>query len=121
MKSKSQQVITTIVPNAGALSPAINIKDFDSGAFIIPAAWTAASLAFKVCDTISGTYVPLRDKAGALIEMTSMPTAASEARLLPAEVFNSAPFVKLWSETAGADVTQGADRVFTLCLVARPN
>ena len=113
--SRSNTVIQTLIANGQALSTPVQMADFDSGSIITPAAWTAAAIAFKVCDTLGGAYVPLRGSTGAIVEITNV--VASAAFPLPAEL-HSAQYFKIWSETAGAgtDTNQGADRVMTVML-----
>jgi hypothetical protein len=99
-------VPATIALNA-AISSVINSADFSGGLIQTPAAWTAGSIAFKVCDTPDGTFIPLRDKTAALVEITGV--VASAAYPLPDELFGALYF-KIWSETSGSDTNQGAAR-----------
>ena len=48
------------------------MQDYGMGSIITPAAWTAAAIAFKVCDTPGGTFVPLRGATGAILEITNV-------------------------------------------------
>jgi hypothetical protein len=100
-----------VILNGAAISNAISMADFSGGLLIFPAAWTAAAAAFKVCSTPGGTFVPLRDQSGAIVEITNIQTAAAGAYPLPDELFGSMYF-QVWSENAGAgtDAAQGADR-----------
>ena len=109
---RSSSVVTVTILNGAALSQAISMADYALGSIILPAAWTAASISFKVCDSNGGTFVPLKVAAGTICEIT---VAASGAYPLPAELLSCAYF-KVWSETSGSDVTQGADRILTLML-----
>ena len=113
--SKSNTVVQTTIANGTALSAPVAMADFDAGSVITPAAWTAAAIAFKVCDTFGGTYVPLRGATGTVLEITNV--VASGAFPLPAEL-HTCQYFKLWSETAGAgtDTNQGADRIMTVML-----
>lgn len=109
-------VVTVTIAEDAAESGAVNASPLATTfqAVYIPA-WTAASLGFKVCDTVDGTFAPLRDETGALIEVTGIQTAAAGWYRLPLELL-AAPFFKLWSETAGSDVNQGADRACKIAL-----
>jgi hypothetical protein len=73
----------------------------------MPAAWTAANIGFQVSSTFDGTYLPLYDDAGNIVEIAS--PAVDQAMRVPVEVL-AARFVKIWSQTAGADTNQGAER-----------
>jgi hypothetical protein len=98
-----------------AESNVISMADFSGGLLHTPAAWTAGSIAFKVCDRPDGTFIPLRDKTAALVEITSIVTNAAAAYPLPDELFGALYF-KLWSETAGSDTNQVAARSLTITL-----
>lgn len=109
-------VVSVTIANGAALSGAVAASPLATTfqAVYIPA-WTSASLGFKVCDTVDGTYAPLRNEAGALIEVTGIQTAAPGWYKLPLELL-AAPFFKLWSETSGSNTNQGAERVCKIAL-----
>jgi hypothetical protein len=109
-RATSNSVLT--IAASAALSEAIDMRPFTGGVISMPAAWTAASISFKVSAASNGTFQPLYDKNGTLVAVTA---AAATEIALPAEVFGSR-FIKLWSETAGADVTQDAARSITVSL-----
>jgi len=100
---------TAVIQNGTAESNAINLKPFDGSGLVLITAWTAAALAFKACNTIDGTFYPVRSSAGALAEITNIAANVPAWFKLPAEL-EGAQFVKLWSETAGVDTNQGATR-----------
>ena len=80
----------------------------------MPAAWTAASIGFYVCDSYAGTYQKLYDDNGNLVQIDS-PSAAG-AYAAPAEVA-AARWVKLWSQNgSGTDTNQAAARTITVAL-----
>lgn len=107
---------TATILNGAAVSNVIPNADFSGGSVITPAAWTAANLGFKVCNTAGGTFVPLRDQSGALVQVTNVQAAEADAYPLPDELFGCLYF-ELWSCTsAGVDTNQGADRACTVVL-----
>ncbi len=109
---RDQAIVLATIPTGTAVSNAINYRDFATGGFIMPGAWTAAAIAFKVSsDGI--TFQPLKVAAGTLLELAT--GAINEARPLPAELAGFA-FFQFWSETAGADTNQAADRVLQVHL-----
>ena len=114
---RTTSVIKTTILNAAALSGVVSMADFAYGLVCLPAAWTAASIAFQVCDSFGGTFIPLRTSAGAIVEITSPATGAAAAYPLPAELL-SCQYFKVWSAAAGAgtDTNQGADRLITIML-----
>ena len=112
--SVKTQSLTVTIPNGTAISAAYSIESFTAGVLHMPAAWTAASIGFQVSSTFGGTYRELSDASG-LIEIV-LPLA-DEAHMLPADI-GAVKFVKIWSETAGAGVNQGAARIITLDLKA---
>lgn len=91
-------LVTTYIAASGSESAGpIDMRGFAGGMVKIPAAWTAADLAFKVCESAGGTYAPLKDDDNdALIKITNIETAASYWYPIPDQVF-SAPYVKLYS------------------------
>jgi len=97
----------TTIPNGTALSGVVSYHDHAYGLIHFPAVWTAADLGFQVSSELDGTYQPLYDDAGALVEIAS--PAADQTHAIPVEVL-AARFVKLWSQSGGAGVNQGADR-----------
>jgi hypothetical protein len=115
--ARMSNILAAVIANGAALSNAIPMSDHRGGMLITPAAWTAAAIAFQICDTPGGTFVPLRGSTGAVIEITNVVTNAAAAYPLPAELTGAAYF-KIWSETAGAgtDANQGAARSLTVCL-----
>jgi len=79
----------------------------------MPAVWTAAKIGFKVARTSGGTFVPLYDNGGTLVEINP---AVDQMHVAPAEIAGQM-YVKLWSQDAGSDENQvGADRVLGLIL-----
>jgi hypothetical protein len=83
----------------------------------MPAAWTAADLGVKVCDTIDGTFVKLADRSnGYGTDVSIDAVAADTAYPIPPFAF-AFPYIQLWSsDGAGADTNQGADRIITVLL-----
>ena len=106
----SSSVVT--IPNGSAVSDVLEVREFAGGVVSMPAAWTAANIGFKHCAAPNGTFQPLRDATGALVEIVA--SAAGEF-VLPDALF-ACQFVQLWSESAGSNVNQGADRPITVSL-----
>jgi hypothetical protein len=101
---------------AVALSAAINSGGASGGLVLVPGTWTAANMGFKVCDTFGGTYVPLRDQVGALVQITNIQTGEADAYPLPDQLFG-ALFFKLWSCSAGGvDSNQAEARACVVML-----
>jgi hypothetical protein len=106
---------TFTIANGTALSEA---RDFgfyvgDAGVVLMPGTWTAANLGFKVCDTENGTYAPLRDEAGAIVEISGIQTGAPGAYKLPAAL-RGARWVRMWSQSAGSDANQAGERAIVV-------
>ncbi len=112
MRQTNTQTKFAAIPNGTALSQALNFHGFEHGMFHMPAAWTAASIGFQVSSTLGGTYQPLNDAVGAVVEVTSI---VDESYPLPNDL-DGARYFKLWSQTAGADVNQGAARTINVDL-----
>lgn len=99
------------IPNGTALSSILSFYDFAYGVIHMPAAWTAADIGFQVAATHDGTYLPLYDAAGNLVEISS--PAVDQAMQIPTEVL-AVRFFKIWSQSAGVDQNQGAARALTV-------
>lgn len=112
---RTPSAIAAAIPINTALSNVINMSDYSGGSILIPAAWTAAAIAFKVCDSAGGTFAPLYNQVGVLVEISGIQTAAVAAYPLPDELFGCLYF-KLWSETAGSDTNQTTARSLVVIL-----
>jgi hypothetical protein len=111
---RSHGVKSLTIASGAALSGAIDIRPYTMMTVHMPAAWTAASLGFYVSTSKGGTYLPLYDDDGNLLQIDS--PAASKAYTLPAAVAAS-HFIKLWSQDGSASNTnQAAARTLILDL-----
>lgn len=108
-------VAKATIGNGTAESGVIDMRDVvgDAGVVGVPAAWTSAAIGFKVCDTEGGTFSPLRDEAGVVVQISGVQTAAAAWYKLP-DALRGALFMKLWSQSAGVDANQAADRAMTI-------
>ena len=104
-------VLTATIANGAALSDAIQLSGHQLAAIQMPAAWTAASIGFHVSHD-GVTYVPLYKQDGSTLVAITLPTA-DKAFGLDDGIVDLAPwnYVKLWSQTGGAGVNQGAERI----------
>jgi hypothetical protein len=94
-----------VVPQGEAVSSVFDNKLQIIGGFITPTALeTSTKIAFKVCMTEDGTFVPLYDQYNALIEVT-VTLDASRAYILPLELARF-PYWQIWCEASGVDVDQ---------------
>jgi len=107
LMARDNQVLTVTIANGAALSDAFDMRRFSFLTVHMPAAWTAASMGFYVSSSQGGTFLPLYDDEGNVVEITS--PAVDKAYTAPATV-GGAHWVKLWSETSGSGVNQGAER-----------
>jgi hypothetical protein len=99
------------IANGEALSNVISFYEHAYAVLHMPGTWTAADIGFQVSSTLDGTFLPLYDDAGALVEISG--PAADQAHAIPVEVL-AARFVRVWSETGGADTNQGAERALII-------
>ena len=105
-----------IIASGASLSGAIDMRKLTMGVLHMPAAWTAASIGFHVCSTQGGSFQPLYDKNGSLVQISS--PAAACAYVLPADLAGC-HWIKLWSQDgAGSGANQAAARSFTLDMKA---
>lgn len=116
----NQQVIqSATISNGAAESAAIDLKGFNLRGFVFPAAWTAANLSLKgSVDNV--TFFPVGIPGGTI---STLGTAGNVSQYVLGpngaanySVMGLPRYIKLWSQTAGVDVNQGADRVFSLVL-----
>jgi hypothetical protein len=113
--TRTPAVVPAAIAINAAISGVINMSDFSGGLVQTPAAWDTAAIAFKVCDTPDGSFIPLRSQSGSIVEISGVITNAAGAYPLPDELFGSLYF-KLWSETSGSDTNQTAARSLVLTL-----
>jgi len=105
MKLRTGETTSVVIANGAALSSSIDMSGSSGLGIFMPAAWTAAEIAFQVSHD-GTTYYPLHDSDDALVEET---VTVDNAYSCSVDLF---PFryVKLWSESAGSDENQGAAR-----------
>lgn len=105
------------IPAGEALST--GIIDFTShtmGILHMPAEWTAASIGFHVRSSRDGSFLPLYDENGTLVQIAS-PTI-NLAYIFPPELAGVL-FFKLWSQNgSGIDADQASGRVVGVDLKA---
>jgi hypothetical protein len=102
-------VTATATIGAGAfLSDEIDMSSYSGGNVYIPAAWTNADIGFHAAPTSGGTFVPLYDDNGNVVQMT-VGAVTDECHAFPPEVF-ACRFIKFWSQLAGVDTNQVAER-----------
>lgn len=95
---------------------AIDMRPYAQMIIRMPAAWTAASIGFKVAEAADGTFLPLYDDDGNLVQIDS--PSVSQAYVAPAPL-GAGHFVKLWSQNgSGTNVAQGDDRTLGIDLKA---
>lgn len=104
-RSKTQ---TVTIANGANLSDEFPFDAFTMLIVHIPAEWTAASIGFKVASARGGTFLPLYNENGALVQIAS--PLVDAAYSAPAELAG-AQFIKLWSQDGtGSNTNQAADR-----------
>lgn len=93
----------TIAASAN-LSEAFDFRLYSMLTVHMPAAWTPASIGFKVATEEAGTFIPLYDDNGGLVQIDA--PAVSKAYTAPPE-FANVRWAKLWSQDgAGANTNQ---------------
>ncbi len=94
----------------GFISSPFDMRKYVGGNVYIPAAWTNADIGFKVAPTLGGTYEILHDDNGNIVQSTVGAAATDEVYAFPPELM-AARFVRLWSQLAGVNVVQVAERI----------
>lgn len=111
MSCRSSYTFNVTIASGAALSNVVSFYEHAYGVLHMPAVWTAADIGFYVSSELDGTFLPLYDDAGALVEISG--PAVDQAHAIPVEVL-AARFVKVWSQNAGADANQAAERALIL-------
>ena len=119
--SRAVTRLNVVVAATGGVSPAFNMRPYSGGIVHMPAAWTAAALAFLVSGEEEGTYELLYQADGTICRIENDDSVAVQglAYPLPAELFG-AHWVKLFSNNpaSAAAVDQAAARTVWLDLKA---
>jgi len=107
---------TVYILNGAAVSGEIDMRLYTMLIVHMPAAWTAASLGFQVSPTSGGTFQPLYDDLGNLVQIAGSTTSRSYQA--PPELAGCR-YVKLWSQNGtGTNTNQAADRAIGVSLKA---
>jgi hypothetical protein len=112
---RAPHTVTLTIANGAALSDAFDMTHFSMAIVTLPAAWTSAKIGFKVSTSSAGTFTPLYDHDGNIVQVGGTP-AASTSYEAPPELA-AAFWVKLWSQDGSAnDTNQGGARSITVTL-----
>ena len=60
---RKSRTILVVIANGTAVSERFDLRDVAGIIIHMPAAWTAASIGFQVCEDETGLYLPLYDEA----------------------------------------------------------
>ena len=102
------QTKTLTIASGANLSDAVEMRAHSMLIVHMPSAWTAASIGFKISSDENGTYIPLYDDDGNLVQIDS--PSASQAYAAPTALAASM-WVKLWSQNgSGTNTNQAAAR-----------
>ena len=105
---RRDNTMSMVIDAAAWLSDAFDMSIYAGGILRMPAAWTAASVGFHVSDSEEGTYLPLYDDDGTLVQIDN--PLVSRAYSMPPEI-ECCLFVKLWSQNgSGTNTVQAAER-----------
>lgn len=111
-----EKTATLTIANGAALSDELDFRYYSMLTVHMPAGWTAASIGFHVAHTSGGTFQPLYDELGNLVQISS--PSASRSYSVPPELAG-AQYVKLWSQNgSGTNTNQGAARSLVVSLKA---
>lgn len=113
MTQKTVSVATATIPISTALSDVIDFRGVSFMQIVMPAAWTAADLGFYVSATRDGTFGMLQDSGATRIECTGV---AVNLRMQCPNTIAGSAFLKLWSQNAGVDANQAAERAIQIIL-----
>ena len=114
---RSSSTVTLTIANGANVSDELDFTEQTMLIVHMPAAWTAASIGFQVATATGGTFQPLYDDLGNLVQIAGPPVASRNYQA-PPEIAGCR-FIKLWSQNgAGANVAQGAERLLPVSLKA---
>jgi hypothetical protein len=105
--------LTATIANGQSLSGALNLGGLRLFGIVMPAAWTAAGLTFRMSPDGGASWSDLYDDAGVEFIVSA---AASRFIMLDPAGFSALPWLQARSGTSVAPVAQGADRSLTLML-----
>lgn len=117
----------TFVINTSESAEVIDVRGAKRGMIYVPDAWTGARITFKgqqkrAANLVSGTITaaPLRDKAGALLAIAGIATAAAGWYEIPEQVFAGPGHITVVSTNTGSEaaVQQTAARALKIVLVS---
>ena len=112
---KVKNETATITSAADGLSGTFDMSEYAGGIVHMPTAWTEADIGFCVSLTAGGTYLPLADEDGNIVEIACA-AVTSRAFTMPAALF-PASHVKLFSQAGlTTATTQAAPRVIVITL-----
>lgn len=118
MLNRTSDIKKLSIGEGQSLSQCVDMSKFSGGILKNDGSnFTGADLCFEVCESESGTFTKLKDKTGALIKLSSLPTDGAFARVLPDEVF-AIRFFKLRSITVDLETNKNQTNAqnFTLIL-----
>lgn len=109
--------ISATVPEAGSLSPEVNLHGKALVGIIVPSTWDAADITFQAASVGGGTYNNVYDDDD---NEVTVQAAASRHILFDEDMtsrFRGANWIKVRSGTAGSPVSQTTAETVTLILV----
>jgi hypothetical protein len=108
---------TLTIGNGANLSDELDFTEHTMLIVHMPSAWTAASIGFHVAHTSGGTFQPLYDDLGNLVQIAGPPVASRDYQAPPE--LAGCRYVKLWSQNgSGTNTNQGAARTMAVSLKA---
>lgn len=116
----AKTVMVSSIASGESESSILSMEDYipTAGMVRVPSVWTAADIAFKVCDTKDGTYDFLRDNTtGDLVRIKGIKTSSASWYRIPEDVMG-AYWVKLVSVNTASEaaVNQAAARSLKLLI-----
>lgn len=106
-------VVEVTITAGAAISTPFDMRKYSRMAFLVPADWTNADIGFYNCDSINGVYNPMHLFGGGVVEINVVSGGCWYSCLPRGHTLH---FARLWSQNAGVDVPQAADRVIRVCI-----
>lgn len=107
------RLFPAVIPAAGSLSAAVQLRGWEVVAVIMPAAWTAAGITFQV----SNDGVVFHEARASTGAETTLTVAVDQRVSVPAAALTGAREIRVRSGTAAVPVVQAAERTVELVAV----
>lgn len=114
MPTITNPVKTATIAAAGSLSSAVDMTKYENVSIILPANFEGNQIAFRVSDSLNGTYVPLHSETAEIV----LTAAASKciSLIANAPAFRAVRFFKIEARTTAVAEAQTTPAIIKVML-----